>query len=61
MKIIYKNKKPFGKRPKGWKLTSSPYWSGLELFVGVKLWKNYETTYKLKELTSPPISAISPV
>jgi len=28
---------------KGLDIVSSPYWSGSELFVGVKLWKNYET------------------
>jgi len=33
----FKKKKTFSKMPKGWKLTSSPYWKGLELFVGVKL------------------------
>jgi len=26
--------------PKGWKLTSSPYWTRSKLFVGVKLSKN---------------------
>jgi len=28
---------------KGLGMSSSPYWSGSELFVGVKLLKNYET------------------
>jgi hypothetical protein len=32
--------------PKGWKLTSSPYWTRSELFVGVKLWKNYSKDIK---------------
>jgi len=32
---ISKNKKPFSKRPKGWKLTSSPYWTLSELLRGI--------------------------
>jgi hypothetical protein len=34
---VFKRKKHFSKRPKGWKCLGSPYWKGLELFVGVKL------------------------
>jgi hypothetical protein len=30
---IYKNKKPFSKRPKGWKLSGSPDRTIIELFV----------------------------
>jgi hypothetical protein len=31
------HKKALQQKPKGWKLSNSPYWKGLELFVGVKL------------------------
>jgi len=34
-KIIYKKKKALQQRPKGWKLTSSPYWAGSELLIGI--------------------------
>jgi len=35
VKIIYKNKKALQQMPKGWKLTSSPYWKHLELLRGI--------------------------
>jgi len=28
---LIKDKKPFSKTPKGWKLSNSPYWKALEL------------------------------
>jgi hypothetical protein len=34
-KIIYKNKKPFSKRPKGWEWSGSPYWTRSELLRGI--------------------------
>jgi len=34
--LLFQNKKPFSKRPKGWKLTSSPCWTDSEL-LGLKL------------------------
>jgi len=43
LKNNLKKIKHFSKRPKGLKLTSSPYWKALELFVGVRFLKNYET------------------
>jgi len=33
--LFLKTKKPFSKMPKGWKLTSSPYWKALELLRGI--------------------------
>jgi len=36
------NKKALQRNAKGLEMSGSPYWSGSELFVGVKLLKNYE-------------------
>jgi len=33
--LLFQNKKPFSKMPKGWKLTSSPYWMRSELLRGI--------------------------
>jgi len=35
VKIIYKNKKALQQMPKGWKLSSSPYWTRSELLRGI--------------------------
>jgi hypothetical protein len=38
------HKKSPSANAKGLEIVSSPYWKGLELFVGVKLLKNCETS-----------------
>jgi len=35
LKNNLKKIKPFSKRPKGWELASSPYWSASELLRGI--------------------------
>jgi len=47
-KYLIKIKKPFSEMPKGWKLSGSPYWKRLELFVGVRLLKNCEKSINLR-------------
>jgi len=58
---IYKNIKPFSLITKGLEIDELPLLERFGTFCWGEIIAELRNTYKLKELISPPVSAISPV